>query len=100
MEIVRECPLCTWTSDDPQAVRCPCGYRTRAAGWKTAPSVEPEFELLADDERFDLRAGDVLECVPYTYDPHDKLTVLRRVSDGMQPSCNVYRSQVRRVRAR
>jgi len=60
-------------------------------------ATESRWELLADDERFGLRAGDVLICVPYWLDPGDKLTVLRRESDGFDPSCNVYRSQVRRA---
>lgn len=56
---------------------------------------ESRWELLADDERFGLRAGDVLVCVPYWLDPACKLTVLRRESDGYDPSCNVYRHEVR-----
>lgn len=57
--------------------------------------AESRWVLLADDERFGLHAGDVLVCVPYWLDPGDKLTVLRRESDGFDPSCNVYRSEVR-----
>lgn len=53
--------------------------------------------LREDDLRFGLRKGDVLLCVPYWLDP-DKLTVLHRESDGCAPQCNVYRSQVKRLR--
>jgi hypothetical protein len=51
-------------------------------------------KLKEDDERFGMKAGDVLEVEPYWLDPSDKLTVIRRVSDGFDPGCNVYRSQV------
>ncbi len=50
--------------------------------------------LLADDPRFGLRKGDILEVEPYWLDPSDKFTVIRRVHDDFDPSCNVYRSQV------
>lgn len=51
-------------------------------------------KLKADDERFGMKAGDILEVEPYWLDPSDKFTVIRRVSDGFDPGCNVYRSQV------
>ena len=51
-------------------------------------------KLKADDARFGLLAGDILEVEPYWLDPSDKFTVIRRVSDGYGPSCNVYRDQV------
>lgn len=51
-------------------------------------------KLKEDDERFKLKAGDVLEVEPYWLDPSDKFMVIRRVSDGFDPMCNVYRSQV------
>ena len=54
-------------------------------------------KLKADDERFGMKAGDILEVTPYWLDPSDKLTVIRRVSDGFDPRCNVYRSQVESV---
>lgn len=50
--------------------------------------------LREDDPRFHLSAGDVLLCMPYHLDPGTKLTVVARESDGYDPSCNVYRSQV------
>lgn len=45
------------------------------------------------DPRFGLYKGDLLEVVPYRLDP-SKLAVIRRVHDGFDPECNVYRSQV------
>jgi len=53
------------------------------------------YELVKDDPDFGLKAGDILECIPYHLDPQEKLTVVQRVSDGYDPECNVYRSSVR-----
>ena len=55
------------------------------------------WRLLEDDGRMRLSKGDVLLCVPYWLDPAEKLTVVRRESDGFDPQCNVYRSQVERA---
>ena len=52
--------------------------------------------LKEDDERFKLKKGDVLRVVRYQYD-NEKYTVLERVSDGYDPECNVYFSQVDRL---
>jgi hypothetical protein len=57
------------------------------------------FRMKEDDERFGLLAGDLLECEAYWLDPQAKLTVLQRLSDGFDPSCNVYRYQVEPVRS-
>jgi hypothetical protein len=54
------------------------------------------YELIEDDPDFGMVKGDVLACVPYPHDG-DKLTVCFRVADLYDPSCNVYREQVRRV---
>lgn len=56
--------------------------------------------LKEDDPRFGLKAGDILECQPYWLDPTEKLTVIKRVADGFDPECNVYRSMVTRSAAR
>lgn len=45
------------------------------------------------DKRFKLKKGDVLEAHPYQYD-HNKLVVVRRLSDDFDPECTVYRHQV------
>lgn len=55
-----------------------------------------EYVLLKDDPRMGLSAGDVLACIPYWLDLQAKLTVERRISDGFDPGCNVYRCQVAR----
>lgn len=52
--------------------------------------------LKEDDTRFKLKKGDVLRVERYAYDT-GKYTVLERVSDGFDPECNVYASQVERV---
>ncbi|MGN6128648.1 MAG: hypothetical protein ACTHON_18995 [Humibacter sp.] len=61
------------------------------------PETTP-WVLTNDDPRMGLMAGDVLLCVPYWLDPGEKLTVVARQSDGFEPACNVYRSEVTRVR--
>jgi hypothetical protein len=53
------------------------------------------MELLVDDDRFGLLAGDVLVCVDYPYDA--KVTVLYREADGHQPECNQYNHHVRLI---
>lgn len=55
--------------------------------------------LKEDHKRFNLQKGDWLEVKPYWLDPSDKFTVIRRLRDGYDPSCNVYREQVELVRA-
>lgn len=46
------------------------------------------YRLLKDDPRFGLKKDDLLICVNYPYDA--KVTILRRLSDGYDPSCNQY----------
>jgi hypothetical protein len=53
--------------------------------------------LKKDDERFGLKAGDLLEVEPYWLDP-EKFTVVQRLSDGFDPQCNVYSHEVEPVR--
>jgi hypothetical protein len=42
-----------------------------------------------------VKAGEVYEASPYPY-PYDetKVTLLRRVPDGFDPECNMYRYEV------
>jgi hypothetical protein len=54
-------------------------------------------EMLEDNPEFGLSAGDVLEVEAFAPDPREKVAVLRRVSDGYDPGCTLYRSEVRRV---
>jgi len=59
---------------------------------------EAHYELLEDDPRFKLKKGDVLICSPmHPAWASDKLEVIRRVSDGYDPGCSVYRSMVKRL---
>lgn len=58
---------------------------------------ERRYRLKEDDERFGLKSGDVLICIPYFYEHDEKLSVIRRESDGFDPDCNVYRAQVERI---
>jgi len=53
--------------------------------------------LKKDDRRFKLKAGDLLEVVPYSLDP-GKYTVIRRLSDDYDPECNVYSYEVETVK--
>lgn len=57
---------------------------------------EMVYRLKADDPRFKLSAGDELVCVNYPLDA--KVTVLYRLSDGYDPSCNQYTNDVEFVR--
>ena len=50
------------------------------------------FVLKRDDERFGLRAGDIVRCVNYPLDA--KVTVLFREEDAYDPECNQYTSEV------
>lgn len=63
-----------------------------------ASSETTLWRLKDDDEWFGMAKGDVLECKPYWLDPSAKLEVVRRVSDGFDPQCTVYRYQVEPVR--
>lgn len=55
-------------------------------------------EILKDDKRLGLKRGEVYWAQPYWLDPSEKWTLEERVPDGYKPCCNVYRSEVRRVR--
>jgi hypothetical protein len=55
-------------------------------------------EILETDVRLGIKQGEVYWAQPYWLDPSDKWTLLERVPDGYDPRCNVYRSEVRRVR--
>jgi hypothetical protein len=55
-------------------------------------------EILKDDKRLGVKRGEVYWAEPYSLDPSEKWTLLERVPDGYQPHCNLYRSEVRRVR--
>lgn len=52
------------------------------------------FLLKQDDDRFKLKAGDVLVGYPYTYDS-GKTSIAFRLTDGFRPECNKYNSSIR-----
>jgi len=52
-----------------------------------------KVKLLEDDERFGLKKDDVFEAQRYAYDP-DKITLLKRESDGFDPECNQYKESL------
>lgn len=56
------------------------------------------YELLHDDPRFGLSKGDVLICesMHWAWAP-EKVAVVRRESDGYEPGCSQYRSEVRHI---
>jgi hypothetical protein len=58
-------------------------------------------EILKDDERFKIKAGQLFEAKRYWLDPTSKVTLLRRLTKkdrkpiGKDPECNQYLSNVR-----
>lgn len=54
------------------------------------------FRLKQDDPLFGLPEGDELLCINYQYDAEAR--VLRRISDGYDPQCNQYTTNVGFVR--
>lgn len=56
--------------------------------------------LLHDDTMFGLYRGDLLVVKHSEWDPEQKYEVVRRLRDGFDPSCSVYKSQVRRAVAK
>lgn len=52
-------------------------------------------ELLKDEPRFKIKKGDQFEAIGYHLDPMEKVTLLRRLSDGFIPECNEYRHNVK-----
>ena len=62
--------------------------------FKAAAPGELVVRVKKDDPRMKLKAGDILLVKPYWCDPSSKYTVIRRLSDGFDPSCNVYKYEV------
>lgn len=52
------------------------------------------FEIREADERFKLKAGDIVLGCPYQWDP-EKISVAFRIKDGFIPNCNQYSDNVR-----
>lgn len=56
------------------------------------------YELLRDDPRFRLVKGDILICEPMHWAwSSEKVAVVRRESDGFEPHCSQYRTDVRHL---
>lgn len=55
-------------------------------------------ELLKDEPRFKIKKGDQFEAIAYHLDPQEKVTLLRRLSDGFVPECNEYRHNVKVIK--
>jgi hypothetical protein len=72
-------------------------HRLRWDALHAAYARPRRYVLKKDDEQSGLTAGDVLVCEPYFLDP-EKLTVMFRETDGLDPERNVYRAEVTRVR--
>lgn len=51
-------------------------------------------KLKKDEPRFKIFAGDIFEAEPYWLDPQTKVSLLKRISDGYDPECNEYMSNV------
>lgn len=61
------------------------------------PRITHIVEMLEDDRRFKLKAGDQFQAYPYVMDP-GKWVLVQRLTDGFDPGCNAYKSQVKVVR--
>lgn len=57
-----------------------------------------KVKILEDITHVGLKKGEVYEAKSYWLDPSSKYTLIGRVPDGYDPSCNVYRSEVEIVR--
>jgi hypothetical protein len=56
--------------------------------------VKVKVKLLNDEERFNIKAGDEFEAIRYHLDPQEKMSLLKRLSDGFDPECNQYRDNL------
>lgn len=54
-----------------------------------------KVEILETEPEFNLVKGEVYKAIPYWLDPIDKFTLVRRIPDGFNPNCNVYKQQVK-----
>lgn len=52
-------------------------------------------ELLKDEPRCGIKKGDLFEATAYHLDPAEKVTLLKRLTDGFVPDCNEYRHNVK-----
>lgn len=54
-------------------------------------------EILKEDKQLNLKVGDRFNAIRYHLDPHEKVTLLSRVTDGWIPDCNEYLHNVKTV---
>lgn len=50
-------------------------------------------QITKGNEKFKVKAGDTFTAERYRYDP-DKVSLLRRESDGFEPQCNWYKDSL------
>lgn len=92
------CPYCL----RPERAKCVAAsgkvrtYGAHVARWDRANHLYRTREmwhmLRSDDSRFGLSAGDIVRTLNYPWDA--KVSVLFRESDGYEPECNQYMSNV------
>ncbi len=51
-------------------------------------------EILRTCENTGVKKGEKYNAMAYKYDPNEKVTLLSRIPDGMEPMCNEYRENV------
>ncbi len=52
-----------------------------------------KVRITKTDNRLGIKEGEIYEAEIYWLDP-DKITLLKRIPDGYEPSCNQYRYEV------
>lgn len=96
------CPWCDAAPGQP-CIRKPSGtttdqpHRSRWIELSAAHYRNHQFivEVNEDDPHLDLAAGERYAAIRYWLDPGAKVTLLRRVTDGYEPNCNLYLHQGR-----
>ena len=53
-----------------------------------------KVKILETSERLGVKAGEIYQAERYQYDPQEKVSLLARESDGYDPGCNQYFSEV------
>jgi hypothetical protein len=54
-------------------------------------------ELIKDDPRFKLKAGERFEAITADYDPQ-KVILISRLSDGFKPECSQYKHNAKKIK--
>lgn len=53
-----------------------------------------KVKILKTNDKLGIKENEIYEAEPYWLDPLDKITLLKRIPDGYNPSCNQYRYNV------